>query len=437
MLTTLSLYGLLRHLLLGPAWGWYAFGGLAAGLGVITKGVGFLPLLVLAPYALLALRGWSVAVRGRSWRWASAPLAAVAATALWLVPLLIAARDSPELTAYRDEILLGQTVGRYVAAPGHWQPWWYFVGAVIPWAWAPVTLALPWLWPEWRRALRARDTRVALLLAWIALVVVFFSLSSGKRGVYVLPAVPALAIVTSPYVGALLRRAWLHRLAFGAVLVVALAASAGALYYGWLDRAKFVELMDGYSISPFALLLPPAVLALVTLVIARPRRGLGAFVSFMLGYWVVYGWWLWPLLDEARSGRVILQRAYAMLPADTELGVVEQKESLLLHADGAFTNFGHRRVDVEQERSDAARWLAAEPHRELLIRAEARPGCFDAAPAVTVGRAHGIEWQLVPHAAAVPACAARGRAANAIAYHAHGAPRSLSLASVVSAWRLR
>ncbi|HRX90815.1 MAG TPA: glycosyltransferase family 39 protein, partial [Steroidobacteraceae bacterium] len=43
LLTTLSLYGLLRHLVLGPAWGWYFIGGLAAGIGIITKGVGFLP----------------------------------------------------------------------------------------------------------------------------------------------------------------------------------------------------------------------------------------------------------------------------------------------------------------------------------------------------------------------------------------------------------
>ncbi len=38
---TLSLYGLLRHLLLRSGWGWYALGAFAAGLGVITKGVGF------------------------------------------------------------------------------------------------------------------------------------------------------------------------------------------------------------------------------------------------------------------------------------------------------------------------------------------------------------------------------------------------------------
>ncbi len=64
-LTTLSLYGLLRHLLLGPAWGWYFVGGVAAGVGVVTKGVGFLPLLVLISYFALCGRLASAARRLR------------------------------------------------------------------------------------------------------------------------------------------------------------------------------------------------------------------------------------------------------------------------------------------------------------------------------------------------------------------------------------
>src|SRR5688572_9758399 len=59
-LTTLSLYGLLRHLLSGPAWGWYFVGGLAAGVGLVTKGVGFLPLLALIPYFVLRARGFDM-----------------------------------------------------------------------------------------------------------------------------------------------------------------------------------------------------------------------------------------------------------------------------------------------------------------------------------------------------------------------------------------
>jgi 4-amino-4-deoxy-L-arabinose transferase-like glycosyltransferase len=418
MLTTVSLYALLRHLLLGPAWGWYAFGGFAAGLGVIAKGVGFLPLLVLAPYALLVRLRWPVAVPAGSWRWWLAPLAAVAAACTWLVPMLIAAAASPELGAYRNEILLGQTVGRYVAAPGHLEPWWYFVAAVIPWAWLPVSLALPWLVRTWRQSLRARDPRTALLLGWIVLVVVFFSLSSGKRGVYVLPAVPALAVAAAPYVPLLLARRLLATLAFALVLVISSAAAGAAAYLHWRAPAALATRLDGFDGSVAALPLVFALWGFVTLVAFRPRRGLVALSTFLIGVWPLLGFVVWPQLDAARSGRLIMERAYRALPADAELGLVAQKETLLLNARGPATNFGHRRTDVEQERFDAARWLAADARRYLIIRADARDPCFSRGAAASLGFAHSIEWALVPHSAADRQCAAKGHAERAIPYRA-------------------
>jgi 4-amino-4-deoxy-L-arabinose transferase-like glycosyltransferase len=417
-LTTLSLYALLRHLVLGPAWGWYALGGFAAGVGVITKGTGFLPLLVLAPYALLVRLRWPVPVPAAGWKWLLAPLAAVAAVCMWLAPMLSAASASAELGAYRNEILLGQTVGRYVAAPGHLEPWWYFVLGVTPWAWLPVSLALPWLIPAWRQALRARDPRTALLLAWIVLVVVFFSLSSGKRGVYVLPAVPALAVATAPYVPALLAQRRLATLAFALVLAASAAAAGAAAYLHWRAPAMLTARLDGFEDSAAALLLPFAVFGLVTIAALRPRRGLAALSAFLLGVWPLLGFVVWPQLDAARSGRLIMERAYEMLPANAELGLVAQKETLLLHARGPATNFGHRRLDEDQERFDAARWLAADARRYLIIRADARLPCFSRVPATSLGFAHSIEWELVPHLAADPECAAKGHAEHAIPYRA-------------------
>jgi len=150
LLTTLSLYGLLRHLMLGPAWGWYFIGGLAAGLGVITKGVGFLPLLVLLPYPLLRARGFQPLPRfpGGA-RWSLAAIGFLAGIAIWLVPMLVAVAHSndPQLIAYRDGILLQQTVKRYASAWHHLAPWYYFLVEVIPVLWSPASLLLFWLVP--------------------------------------------------------------------------------------------------------------------------------------------------------------------------------------------------------------------------------------------------------------------------------------------------
>ena len=86
-LITLGNYGLLRHFLLGPDWRAYWLGCFAAGLGVITKGVGIITLLLFLPYVYARVRHWQpVLVPGRAgWRWAGGALAFLAAVAIWLV----------------------------------------------------------------------------------------------------------------------------------------------------------------------------------------------------------------------------------------------------------------------------------------------------------------------------------------------------------------
>src|SRR4029453_13724411 len=99
-----------------------------------------------------------------------------------------------------------QTIHRYGNAWHNREPFWYFLVNVIPALWLPLTLLVPWLFGHWRSALRSHDLRIALLASWIVLVVLFFSLSSGKRGVYVLPAVPALALLCATYIEQVERR---------------------------------------------------------------------------------------------------------------------------------------------------------------------------------------------------------------------------------------
>ena len=123
--TTLALYGFARHLLLGPSWWWYAVGGAAAGFGIITKGVGFLPYFIFVPYAFAIYRAWALPrIQEGGWRWMLAPALTVAAVGLWLVPMLIAVNTSgdPALIEYRNNILFHQTVTRYADSWGHIRP---------------------------------------------------------------------------------------------------------------------------------------------------------------------------------------------------------------------------------------------------------------------------------------------------------------------------
>ena len=241
---TLANYGLLRHLLRGPDWAWWWLGWFAAGLGTITKAVGFLALAMLLPAAFAAWRGWpgiGLHAGGRfraaprsggpapgvakphALKFWAAPLFFVAATALWLVPMLVAAlsRQAPAFDAYVGDILFRQTAQRYLHSWQHAQPWWYFAQVVAA-RWMPLVLLLPWAVPAWRRRLLRRDPRYLLPLAWCLLVLLFFSLPSGKRAVYVLPALPMACLAMAALLPGLVRRHGTQWLALGFVAVLGL-----------------------------------------------------------------------------------------------------------------------------------------------------------------------------------------------------------------------
>jgi 4-amino-4-deoxy-L-arabinose transferase-like glycosyltransferase len=82
----------------------------------------------------------------------------------------------------------------------HAQPWWYYAKVLppqlLPWTYlVPGALVL-----AWKR--RNRDDR--FLLVTVIFIVLFFSISTEKRTLYVLPAFPAFALMTARFVGAVL-----------------------------------------------------------------------------------------------------------------------------------------------------------------------------------------------------------------------------------------
>jgi len=401
--TTLSLYGLARHLLLGPAWGWYTLAGFVAGIGVATKGVGFLPLLMLLPWWGLRRRGFLPMWTGPAgWRWSLAPLALLVGVGLWLVPMLIAVSLSgdPAQWAYRDEILFQQTVQRYASAWHHHEPPWFFLVKVIPGLWLPGTLLLPWAVSRWRGTWQARDPRALLFLAWVVLVVLFFSLSSGKRGVYVLQAVPGFVLALAPFLPELSARAAVRRLLLLVTGSLVLLLGGAALWFATAGGDRWTALLaDNGLPGGVSLLWPLAAIAVVGVLAMAACRQSRAPLAFALTLWsglVVQGFWINPLLDEARSGRGFMARVEAAVPAGSELGLVNYREQFLLQSTRPAVNFGHRRWrEGDREPRDAARWLNERPGRVLLVEQALLAPCFAESPRQPVGRASRAEWFLV------------------------------------------
>jgi 4-amino-4-deoxy-L-arabinose transferase-like glycosyltransferase len=415
--TMLSLYCLMRQLLLGGGWRWAIAAGVAAGLGVMTKVVGFFSYFILLPWLFAVWRGWP-AVR---WQrpavlWLVSALACLAVVAAWLLPVWLRARHDPEVAAYLHELVVTHTVGRYVDPWHHYRPAWYYL-QVMATLWLPLVALLPWLLPRWRDALRARDARVLLPLGFVVLYLLFFSLTRGKRDIYILAALPMLALVAGAFLPSLLGRAGVQRLLAALTGAVALTCLGAVVWFRWIDAQAGQELLASGGVAGFAPLLVLGLLAAGLLVAAGRRRSHVALAGTLAGAWLIAGWWVFPQLDATRSARDFIARLERMADPGRELGLLAYHEHFLWHLGRPTVNFGHRRFQEQQsEVDDAAAWLAQQPDRQLLVPERLLQPCFGGpAQATLVGDSSRGDWYLVQGRPAA-ACAARGDAGRAIRY---------------------
>ncbi|MCO5055471.1 glycosyltransferase family 39 protein [Thermomonas sp.] len=399
---TLSCYGLLRHLWKGPDWRMWALAWAAAGLGTITKGVGVIALLMLIPAGIAALRGWpQVRVHARDPKFWLGPLAFIAACGVWLVPMLVAAlgHGGAEYRAYVDDILLRQTVTRYANSWIHEHPWWYFIEVALT-NWLPTVLLLPWAIPAWRRRLRRRDPRYLLPLAWVLLVFVFFSIPVGKRDMYILPALPMLALALAPLLPGILRKPGAQRLllAFTAVFsLVALAAGIAMLTGDPAFERKFMDGRDAHVADGLAWMFVSAGgFGLGACLWFGRRRAQVALVAMLTMLWLLYSLIGAPLLNDGSSSRGLMRAVGQAIGPTAELGMVGWREQQLLMADRPAANFGFKR-DAALQFADAVRWQRQRPQARWLLveEADGLPACVDKIRARDMGIANGRRFWLM------------------------------------------
>jgi 4-amino-4-deoxy-L-arabinose transferase-like glycosyltransferase len=328
--------------------------------------------------------------------------------------VVVANSHDVALAEYRDTILFHQTVGRYVSAWHHRHPWYYFIVEVIPPLWLPLSCLLFWLVPRWRQAWLQRDARVWLPLSWAVLVLLFFSLGTGKRGIYILPALPATAIATAPYLRDLLTRAGVHRVA--RVLACIVMAAAVVLALGDILRIRAVVTFARQggldSWLPFTALAVACMAAAAATWRSKPALVWPATLGAVA---IVMSWVIEPRMDPERSGRAFIREVQAQLAPDEELALMDYKEQFLLYLDRPTVNFGHRPEDPREEQYDAARWLNDEPRRVLLIPEPQLSPCFTSSTRQPLGRSASLSWFLV-RSGGTAECVQKGNAAHAVQY---------------------
>ena len=199
---------------------WSVIAWASMGFGVITKGPVALavPLIVVIPYAI-----WRKRFR-RLWTWPGLALF-VAAIAPWVIAI---ERSVPGFLRY---VLVTETAQRLTTgALKRTGPPWYFIpfliGGALPWSIAAIEALRPRA-PHSRDALRARGLSprfagrevLVFLWLWVLVPLVFFSLSQSKRPQYILPVMPAVALLAARQLR--LRAAAIVTAVSGAILAAA------------------------------------------------------------------------------------------------------------------------------------------------------------------------------------------------------------------------
>lgn len=165
----------------------------ALGAAALVKGpVGWLPLLVFAVY--LAWEGRFSAFRALvpAWSW----LLSIGPLLVWIAAATALAPDG-----FAREAVGTNVFARFFAGSSHARPVYYYAYQ-LPLDFLPWSLLLPMAAVRLVRTIRSSPERLdrrtqssaRLLASWILLPLAFFSLSAGKRGLYLLPIFPALAL---------------------------------------------------------------------------------------------------------------------------------------------------------------------------------------------------------------------------------------------------
>jgi 4-amino-4-deoxy-L-arabinose transferase-like glycosyltransferase len=353
--------------------------GASLGLAVLTKGpVGFLiPVLTITAFLLCERRLGDLR--------RALPLPALG---LALVPGLLWIGFATALApAGYASVAIGENLfGRYFAGTSHARPFWYYLWNFplhfLPWAlaWPAValvarrTIFVPGGDESAQRAWR-------FLLAGIATSLVFFSVSAGKRSLYLLPIFPATALLCAD---ALLR--WLAgraRLppAFGLasvlVLLVLLAVGAEAIAAGLghpfvLSEAQLAELRLPFLLAFGCGLVGVALAGLVAgLVWVRNRLPVTLFPSLVaatvaaveLAAFLL----LLPALEPTQTLRPTAEAAARLTPEGQRIGLLGGNSSV-----GSINYYGHRRVAVLSTGEDVERFFA-EGGRALVVKRKRLP----------------------------------------------------------------
>jgi 4-amino-4-deoxy-L-arabinose transferase-like glycosyltransferase len=324
------------------------------GLAVLTKGpVGILvPVLVMASFLAWERRLGDLRRAFPWWGWllSFGPGLAWIGAAIALAP-----------PGFFGAAVVDNLFGRFFAGSSHARPFYYYLyqfpAETLPWF-----LLAPVVWWAARRCVfvtsASDEERRAwrFLLAWVAATFVFFTLSTGKRGLYLVPLLPAVALLLADALGRWVEAA--HR------IPVAFHAATGVLGAALLGGSVWLALRDPLQNERASLVTGITVVTIVGVgaiaqlalwrARARLRLRLAVPVVAMWALLLVIFTVVYPALDPEKSPRPIAEAAAALTPDGESIGLVGDEQMA-----GGLVYYGHRHVEVLDDAQSIERFLAA------------------------------------------------------------------------------
>lgn len=212
---------------------WLALAYASIGIGMLAKG----PPALVFPLLYLFAFYWKNPTARKQTHWVIGSLAAIAVVLLWFIPARIYGADTATeaVQSGMGENLFRNTLGRFLLGVSKAQPPWYYL-ETLPVDMMPWTLVAPpvlyWGWKQ-----RKSSKAMWVLFSWLVPAIVFFSISIGKRELYLLPLLPAMAIL------------------FGAALVH--LRNVGNLKWIFRGGLLWSILLIAFACAPLALPLSP------------------------------------------------------------------------------------------------------------------------------------------------------------------------------------
>jgi len=254
------------------------------------------------------------------------------------------------------------------------QPWWYYgpllLAAAMPWS----LIALHALIAGWKQADRSGPA-LRLLICWCAFTVAFFSASGSKLPSYILPVLPALAMLVGHFLTQIPTR--LLRLHFVAVALLAavllLLTLVVPAYIANPESLAAFSRYRGWLVASSALWLAASLVAL-RLIAANPGRAVVAVACGATGF-ALMAMLGHETLSDSHSAWRLSRELRHQIPAEAPLFVVREFDHTLPY-------YLQRNLTLVEYRDEMEFGLSLEPERgvpsmaEFELRWRAEPQAF-------------------------------------------------------------